>query len=985
MSDTAKTASARTDLWGLLCQLRIRQLLLIVFGLLGLVAIISTSWNALQVYRQYGDAEHLSTANEISRLALVLNAHLARERGLTTAQIASSSSATVEETKYLSDLRERSNTALRRIHQQLAEHAEFPTRDIIRDLLDGMAQRLADKRVQASQSIRKEDTARLSYSDWITAINRSIEEVADINMIAMAPRREGYDVIRYDMFLKETFFTLSENAGRERALISAVIAQRRSFVDAEYVELSNYQLIHNLMSQRLDKVLGYLPQIPSITQAQAELKTSYSERYHALRRQVIEQSQAEQAYAIDASEWFGLATTAVDAILNLSSAVDHYFNNQIDRSKAQARDTVIILFSALFVVLSLFMMAFLVTYRRIFLPLQELELSANAIARGDFSSSTKILANDEFGELAEAFELMRGSLLADRSRVKAAEGELRKLSAAIEQSVSSIIMTDVEGITEYVNPQFHITTGYDIEEVIGSKFNILRSDETALTTYEELWGVIKAGQVWQGELLNKKKNGEFYWDLVSISPVRNTQGEITHFISVQHDITERKEMENKLNFMAYHDDLTGLPNRVLLNDRFDQLVHQAQRDDKKVALMMMDLDRFKFINDSLGHRIGDQLLVQIGKRLKNISRVGDTIARYGGDEFVLLSGGISHPETLIEITKRIVTVTAEPVNIEGNSLHISTSVGISIWPDDGLDMETLLRQADTAMYHAKDMGGGRFQFFTDDLNKQTIRRLQLENALHEAIDQNQFELHYQPQLNLASGKIVGAEALIRWNHPELGLISPLDFIPLAEVTNLILPIGDWVIKTACAQAVNWKEHFNHDLLIAVNVSARQLDDDGFIERLTEIVNQSGLPYKNLEVEITESAVMQQPVKMIDILTTITSLGIKLALDDFGTGYSSLSYLRSFPFDKIKIDRSFIQDITSNKEDAAITHSICKMAHALNMTVIAEGVEIAAQVDYLRRSHCDEIQGYLISRPLPVEAFNQLLKQSSHYPVTKELS
>ncbi|MCW9024126.1 MAG: EAL domain-containing protein [Gammaproteobacteria bacterium] len=974
---TPETTPHTPRFWHLLCKMRIRQLLLLVLGLLTLISIMALGWNVIHVLHQYEDAEYMAGSSDIGQQALALNALLARERGLAAALLANPKTYNAKTKIHLKQLRQDADKAMYSLYQKLKENTSLVTIPTIHPHLDSVVQRLSDNRQQVDQNLNNND-ASMTYSSWIDAISQRIEEIAMINRIVMAPVKEEEHASRYGIFIKEAFFSYSENAGHERALLSAVIAQQRSFRQEEYQQLDIYLHTSQLIEKRLNVILDFFPSTPAIRQARTELQRTYKEGYMALRTAIVQSSLNGQPYPITSTEWFNQATEAVNAILNLSDAVNLHINDDIDIIKNRSRNTIVALIITLLLVITIFIVAFMVTYRRILMPLQQLECSAHTISGGNLTQPIQILAQDEFGDVAEAFEVMRDYLFHDREKRQKAEYELRKLSTAIEQSVSSIIITDINGVTEYVNPQFYKTTGYKPEEAIGHKANLLRSDKTPLSTHTHLWDTIRSGQVWHGEILNKKKNGELFWELVSISPVRNREGQIANFIGIQHDITERKKLEERLNFMAYHDELTELPNRTLLLDRFEQLTTHAQRANHKVALLILDLDRFKLINDSLGHRIGDQLLIEIAKRLKHTARSSDTIARYGGDEFVILVSDLTDTDSLINLSKRLVDIISEPMTISEHHLHISASIGISIWPDDGDDMDTLLRLADTAMYHAKDLGRNQFQFYTPELNLQTSQRLRLENDLRVALDNQELELYYQPQVHLKDNKIIGAEALIRWNHPEFGLISPIQFIPLAEDTGLIRPIGEWVLLSACTQAMEWEKDGYSDLSIAVNVSVRQLDDINFLSSLKRTLQQSGLDAGRLEIEITESSVMEQPERMLEVLNTIKQLGIKLALDDFGTGYSSLSYLRRFPFDKLKIDRSFIKDITNKPEDAAITHTIGEMAHSLKMTVIAEGVETELQATYLRRSACDEIQGYLISKPVPAAEFMRLLQHPVQY-------
>ncbi|MBT3198096.1 MAG: diguanylate cyclase, partial [Gammaproteobacteria bacterium] len=405
--------------------------------------------------------------------------------------------------------------------------------------------------------------------------------------------------------------------------------------------------------------------------------------------------------------------------------------------------------------------AYLITYRRILIPLQILDQAANTIQQGDLGQEVSLQARDEFGLLGRSFESMRQSLLADREQRDHVEQELRKLHQAIEQSISSLVITNSQGITEYVNHRFELTTGYTQAEVLGKKYNIISSGQTPSKLYKELWDTIKSGEVWEGEILNRKKNGELFWELVSISPVSDKQGEISHFIGMHHDITQRKNMEDKLNYLAYHDEMTGLPNRALLADRFQQLTSQSRRRSTQFALLMLDLNRFKLINDSLGHETGDHVLVEIGTRLQQLARNEDTVARYGGDEFVLLLTDVDSPTYITDIARRINSKISEPLQIEERTLHISCSIGVAMWPQDGERLENLLSNADAAMYQAKSRSGDKLQFFTEELNSQVQQRMEMENDLRDALIRGELELYYQPQFNMKTRTITGIEALLR--------------------------------------------------------------------------------------------------------------------------------------------------------------------------------------------------------------------------------
>jgi diguanylate cyclase (GGDEF)-like protein len=438
-------------------------------------------------------------------------------------------------------------------------------------------------------------------------------------------------------------------------------------------------------------------------------------------------------------------------------------------------------------------------------------------------------------------------------------------------------------------------------------------------------------------------------------------------------ILANQRAEKQIKHLAYHDTLTGLPNRVLFHDRLQQALSQAIREEHPMGVMFLDLDRFKIINDTLGHDVGDELLKAVSQRLINCIRQGDTVVRLGGDEFTIILPVIGKAEDAAFVAQKILITLAEPFLLNHQELHITSSIGISLYPNDGGDTQTLIKNADIAMYRAKDLGKNNYQFYTADMNSRALETINLENALRHALERNELLLHYQPQIDIRTGRIVGVEALVRWQHPEFGLVSPVKFIPIAEETNLIIPIGEWVLRTACEQGVRWREQGLPVWRMAVNLSARQFRHQDLLQPIRRILQETGFDPHHLELEITESLIMQGAGKTIAILEALDEMGIRLSLDDFGTGYSSLSYLKRFPIDTVKIDRSFVRDIHTDPNDAAITSAIIAMAHSLRLSVIAEGVETEEQLAFLRERNCNEYQGYYFSKPLPAEQVERLVR------------
>jgi diguanylate cyclase (GGDEF)-like protein/PAS domain S-box-containing protein len=557
---------------------------------------------------------------------------------------------------------------------------------------------------------------------------------------------------------------------------------------------------------------------------------------------------------------------------------------------------------------------------------------------------------------------------------KAQEERLRLQAAALQAAANAIVITDSHGRILWTNPAFSKLTGYSSEEALGRTPSFLKSGRHDNSFYADLWSTVLSGRVWHGELFNRRKNGSFYNEEQTITPVRSEAGQISNFVAIKRDITDRKRAEERIQHLAYFDAVTELPNRVLFQDRLTKAIAAADRRQEKLALVFLDLDHFKVINDSLGHSFGDLLLNEVATRLKQRVREQDTVARLGGDEFVVLLTEVKDIGDVAVAAKRAVDALSAGFFIQGRELNVTSSAGISIFPDHGTDSVALTKNADAAMYYAKEKGRANFQFFTPEMNAQVMERLNLETSLRGALERNELFLMYQPQVEISTGRIVGAEALVRWQHPELGLVPPNKFIGIAENSGLIMPIGEWVLRTACAQARRWQDQGLPAIPIAVNVSAVQFRQEGFLELVRKVLDETGLPPQLLELELTESLIMSNADVIVSVLRQLKATGVKLSIDDFGTGYSSLSYLSQFPVYKLKIDRSFMRDLAVEADNAAITSTIISMAKSLKLKVIAEGVENEEQMSFLRRHQCDEIQGYYFSQPLKSDDFGNCLHQ-----------
>lgn len=558
-----------------------------------------------------------------------------------------------------------------------------------------------------------------------------------------------------------------------------------------------------------------------------------------------------------------------------------------------------------------------------------------------------------------------------------AEAALRLRERALEASANAIMISSARAphyAIEYVNPAFERMTGYAREEVIGRNPDFLLGDDRAQHGVKEILAAFREKREGNTMLRNYRKDGTLYWNDLYIAPVKDEDKEVRHFVVIQYDVTVIKRSEAKLQYQAHYDALTGLPNRVLLNERLGQAIADLSGP---VWLVYLDLDRFKVVNDSLGHQAGDVLLKHVAERLRAAVKPSDTVARLGGDEYVMILSDPGTGATIAGVVQGILDAVAQPLIIEGHEFFPTCSMGIAAYPADGKDEATLMRHADIAMYRAKELGRNNYQFYSCAMNAKTLERLHLEGELRHALERDEFVLHYQPQVDLQSGQIVGMEALIRWNHPELGMVPPDRFIGLAEETGLIVAIGAWVLRTACAQNKVWQRSGFAGLRVAVNLSARQFGSKDLANSIIAVLEETGLAADGLEIELTESSLMADVDGAVASMRALKAIGIHLSLDDFGTGYSSLSYLKRFPIDVLKIDQSFVRDVMSDPDDAAIVASIISLAHNLKLHVIAEGVETAEQLAYLRLHGCDDMQGYYFSKPVPAAAFEQMLREGKN--------
>ena len=551
--------------------------------------------------------------------------------------------------------------------------------------------------------------------------------------------------------------------------------------------------------------------------------------------------------------------------------------------------------------------------------------------------------------------------------------DIRQAAMVFESTGESILITDTKARIVAVNRAFLKSFEYSRNEIVGRHIRILRSKHHHKTFYKEMLESLSLEGRWQGEIYIKKKSGTFHPEWLTINVVKDSKGNLSKYVAVFSDVAIIKRSLQQLDHLAHHDTLTGLPNRLLLQDRLSHAIHRANREGSRLAILFLDVDRFKNINDTLGHSVGDHLLVLLATRLSRLIRDGDTVARLGGDEFMILLEDYNAPEDAHTVARKVLKSLEESFEVQDQKLFVTASIGISVYPEDGSTVDKLVRNSDSAMYQAKEKGRNNYQFYTSELTAIAKANLRLESSLRLALERGEFVIHYQPKWNTKTGEITGVEALLRWQHPERGLIGSDEFLTTLEDCGLMIPVGNWILRTACLQARAWRDKGFPSIQMSVNLSGHQIVEGRLLETVTDILEESRLDPRLLELELTEGFIMKQPGEVIELLNSLRAMGVSFAIDDFGTGHSSLSYLKQLPFQKLKIDRSFVRDIPDDPNDMAITSAIVALGHRLQMSIVAEGVETREQLNFLVKEGCEEAQGYLFSKPLPENELRPLLK------------
>lgn len=724
------------------------------------------------------------------------------------------------------------------------------------------------------------------------------------------------------------FSQAKEMAGQERALLSAILSDH-NFSAGRMLMLNN---IRSAEQVRLAN-FAQLADADALTGYQNILKQPFIKNAERIRQKATAAALRENMHGNDVAGeqltaslptpevWFQEASAKIDAMKALEDVMSLAVKASADQVEKQAWQELAI--SGLLVILSFILVGILIR------------------------------------------QIQRGR--------RVAQLQLNLAEAVFVNSVESILVTDAELKIVEVNPAFLKISGYQRAEIIGQHPRILKSGRHDAHFYERMWEELRETSAWEGEIWNRRKNGEIYPALLSIAVVKDQDGKISNYTGMIFDLSQHKTVEALLDQLRTFDGLTSLPNRESWLSALEQQLANTKRNNGRIALLQLDLDRFKVINDSLGYAVGDQVLIDAAERIKVTLRKYDIVARLGGNRFAVLLNEIIEPQDIGSICEKLLTAFSRPFELSGINAHVSASIGAAIFPNDGQDSKALMMAAESALYSAKADGRNLYKYYSREMNEMGTHLFKLERMLRVALENNEFSVVYQPQVSAKNGQLVGVEALLRWANPELGNVSPVQFIPVAEETGLIVTIGEWVMRVACHQAKKWQTELGVDIPVAVNLSARQFRRNDLLASVQIVLDETGLPSRLLELEITEGLLMADPIGAIDIMRGLNFLGVKTALDDFGTGYSSLAYLKAFPLNRLKIDRAFVRDLPHNESDCAISHTVIALGLNLNMEVLAEGVETEAQRDFLTESGCQVFQGYLFGKPISGEDLTQRMQ------------
>ena len=848
---------------------------------------------------------------------------LQRERGLSSGFVASRG-------KHFGDplvaQQQRTESSLASLNSIIREQSMAQA---IRQSLDAGIKQLTETRPRVKQL----EISRDYTVDRYTGI---INSLFDLQLSSFGNAVESSIFRKQMAFI--SFAQAKEMAGQERALLSAMLSDN-NFSAGRMLTLNNIRAAeeaHLANFVRLadqDALAGY----------HDILNQSYIKDAERIRQKVqaaaLRESFHGSALAINNTSltltrpevWFELASAKIDAMKVLEDTLSRSinFSAQVVEGRAQQE----LLLSALLALLSFVLAGILIR------------------------------------------QIQRGG--------RVAVHQLNLAETVFSNSVESILVTDADLHIAEVNPAFLRISGYNRAEIIGQHPRILKSGRHDAAFYEEMWDELNGSGAWKGEVWNRRKNGEIYPALLSIAVVKDTDGKILNYTGMIFDLSQHKTVEALLDQLRTFDGLTSLPNREAWLSALEQLLDTAQRNGSRFSILAVDLDRFKVINDSLGYSVGDKVLIKAAERIKNTLRKYDIVARLGSNRFLVLLNEIAEPQAIGSICEKLVTTFARPFELDGVNIHVTASIGAAIFPNDGHDSKTLMMAAESALHSAKADGRNLYKYYSHEMNEMGTHLFKLERMLRVALERNEFSVVYQPQVSAKSGQLVGVEALLRWHNSELGNISPVQFIPIAEETGLIVAIGEWILRVACRQSRAWQTELGADIPVAVNLSARQFRRNDLLASVQIVLDETALPSRLLELEITEGLLMTDPIGAIDIMRGLNFLGVKTALDDFGTGYSSLAYLKTFPLNRLKIDRAFVRDLPDNQSDCAISNTIIALGLNLNMEVLAEGVETEAQRDFLAASGCQVFQGYLFGKPMSGEDLTLHLQSGKFFPARRQ--